>query len=213
MTEWRRCRQQFNRLERLGRVRLSQNFFMRDFLHSEIATSFGIPNLPDDQELAIEAGMHLCSELLEPLNATFGRISIRSAFRCSKINAIGHMNKLNCAANSSNAAHHIWDVRDSDGCIGATACVVVPWFVDRFGSGADWRSMAYWIHDHLPYSEAEFYRGGGLCVIGLSWHERPKKNITSWMAPRRLLRNAHVKGCYSDWYSGFPRLKHASDVR
>ena len=61
-------------LEDLGRVRLSKNFFLRDFLHSEIAEFYGIPNIPDDPELAIEAGRKLCGELLEPLEATFGRL-------------------------------------------------------------------------------------------------------------------------------------------
>ena len=68
-------------LENLGRVRLSDSFFMRDFLHSEIADFFGIPNLPDEPELAIAAGRRLCLELLEPLQATFGRLAIRSAYR------------------------------------------------------------------------------------------------------------------------------------
>lgn len=49
-------------LEKLGRVRLSQNFFMRDFLYSEISQIAGIPNIPDDPELAIAAGKNLCEE-------------------------------------------------------------------------------------------------------------------------------------------------------
>ena len=53
-------------LEQLGRVRLSSSFFMRDFLHSEIADLHGIPNIPDDPDLAIAAGRRLCEELLEP---------------------------------------------------------------------------------------------------------------------------------------------------
>jgi hypothetical protein len=32
-------------LENLGRVRLSTNFFMRDFLHSEIADFYGVANI------------------------------------------------------------------------------------------------------------------------------------------------------------------------
>lgn len=32
----------FNKLEELGRVRLSTNFFMRDFLYSEIANFYQI---------------------------------------------------------------------------------------------------------------------------------------------------------------------------
>ena len=54
-------------LEDLGRTRLSPSFFLRDFLHSEIAALAGIANIPDDPALAIEAGRHLCAELLEPL--------------------------------------------------------------------------------------------------------------------------------------------------
>jgi hypothetical protein len=39
-------------LEQLGRVRLSSSFFLRDFLHSEIANLQGIPNIPDDPDFA-----------------------------------------------------------------------------------------------------------------------------------------------------------------
>jgi hypothetical protein len=69
-------------LEELGRVHLSRSFFMRDFLHSEIANFYGMPNIPDDPDLAIHVGKRLC-ELLETLAATFGRIAIRSAYRSS----------------------------------------------------------------------------------------------------------------------------------
>ncbi|MGO8484872.1 hypothetical protein AB9F39_37450, partial [Rhizobium leguminosarum] len=53
-------------LEDLGRVRLSQNFFLLDFLHSEIADFYRIPNIPEDPDLALETGKRLCEELLEP---------------------------------------------------------------------------------------------------------------------------------------------------
>lgn len=66
-------------LETLGRVRLSENFFLRDFLYSEIAVIHGFANIPDDPDLAIAAGKALCETLLEPLQARFGKISIRSA--------------------------------------------------------------------------------------------------------------------------------------
>ena len=55
-------------LEEFGRVRLSASFFMRDFLHSEIADFCGIPNIPDAPEVAIAAGRNLCELLLEPLH-------------------------------------------------------------------------------------------------------------------------------------------------
>jgi len=73
-------------LEDLGRVRLSPNFYMRDFLYSEVANFYGIPNIPDNPDLAIEAGRQLCEQLLEPLNATFGRVCIRSAYRSVRRN-------------------------------------------------------------------------------------------------------------------------------
>ena len=77
--------------ERLGRVRLSPSFFMRDFLYSEIANMHGITNLPDDPDLAVAAGTRLCEEVLEPLQATFGRIAIRSAYRSPALNAYGNL--------------------------------------------------------------------------------------------------------------------------
>lgn len=78
-------------LEQLGRVRLSPSFYMREFLYSEVANFYGISNMPDDPDTAIEAGKHLCEELLEPLQATFGRLSIRGI----KTSLNGHAIKAN----------------------------------------------------------------------------------------------------------------------
>ena len=102
-------------LEDLGRERLSKSFYMRDFLYSEIANFHNLANIPDNPDLAIANGRKLCDELLEPLNATFGRIAIRSAYRSSFVNQFGNDNKLGCASNESNFAGHIWDVPDADG--------------------------------------------------------------------------------------------------
>lgn len=43
-------------LEEFGRIRLSRSFFMRDFLYSEIANFYGVPNIPDNPALAVEVG-------------------------------------------------------------------------------------------------------------------------------------------------------------
>jgi hypothetical protein len=172
-------------LEKFGRVRLSHSFFMRDFLYSEIANSYGAQNIPDNPDLAIEVGKRLCGELLEPLNATFGRIAVRSSYRSPSINKLGNDKGHNCASNESNFAGHIWDCEDAEGFKGATACIVVPWFLDRFESGADWRALAYWIHDHLPYSELQFFPK--LCAFNINWHEKPRKSIASFIAPKGKL--------------------------
>lgn len=120
----------YRQLEDLGRVRLSENFYMRDFLYSEIAYAEGIPNLPENPELAIEAGKQLCERVLEPLQAGVGRLAIRSAYRSPAVNAKGaeNNNQYSCAGNERNRAAHIWDQRDEHGRMGATACVVVPAF-------------------------------------------------------------------------------------
>jgi hypothetical protein len=112
--------------EDFGRVRLSSSFYMRDFLHSEIGDIHGISNLPDDPELAIMAGKLLCEHLLEPLQATFGRIAVRSAYRSPAVNALGNARYKSCGSNERNAARHIWDCRDRHGFIGAMASIVVP---------------------------------------------------------------------------------------
>lgn len=194
-------------LEEFGRTRLSPSFFMRDFLFSEIAAMNGMSNLPTDPDLAIETGKRLCRELLEPLNATFGRIAVRSAYRSEEVNGFGAANKLNCASNAANFAAHIWDRRDSDGYTGATACVVIPWFADRYAAGADWRAMAWWIHDHLPYAALTFFPK--LAAFNISWHERPERRIDSYIAPKGTLTKPGMdnwKGSNAEWYEGFPSI-------
>ncbi len=198
-------------LENFGRARLSQSFFMRDFLYSEISQITGLANIPDNPDLAIKAGTRLCTELLEPLNATFGRIHIRSALRASAVNARGaqHRNQFNCSKNDNTLADHIWDRLDRNGHMGATACIVIPWFADRYACGADWRTLAWWLHDHLPYSEICFFPK--LCAFNLGWHERPKRVIKSYIAPKGTLTRpgmANHCGGHEANYPGFPNLKH-----
>jgi hypothetical protein len=181
---------------------------MRDFLYSEIANYYGMSNVPENPDLAIEVGKHLCEELLEPLNATFGRIAVRSAYRSPTVNAFGNEKGHNAASNESNYAGHIWDYLDSDGCKGATACIVVPWFADRFAEGADWRALAYWIHNHLPYSSLYFHPK--LCAFNISWHEKPKRRIRSYIKPRSdLVDGEPVNPAVADFYAGFPKFRPA----
>src|SRR5262247_127845 len=92
-------------LEDFGRVRLSPNFFMRDFLYSEIAGFHGLPNLPDDPGLAVTVGRQLCQTLLEPLQAAFGRLAIRSGFRSRRVTTFGQR-RGECGGIKVNAAYH-----------------------------------------------------------------------------------------------------------
>lgn len=194
-------------LTELGRVRLSPSFFMRDFLYSEIANWAGLRNIPNDPDLAIASGRRLCEELLEPLQATFGRIAIRSAYRSEAVNAYGNENGQPCASNERNFAAHIWDRRDEAGRMGATACVVVPWLLDRRPNGTDWRSMAWWIHDHLPYSSLYFFPK--LYAFNIQWREQPERRIDSYAEPRGCLTKPGMddhEGDHAHWYASYPEL-------
>ena len=199
-------------LEELGRVRLSLNFFMRDMLYSEISNFHGIPNIPDDPELAIAAGTRLCEELLEPLHATFGQVSIRSAFRCVAVNDYGYERRAkgySCGETTWNHSRHVWDRRDEEGCMGATACIVIPWFLPRCEAGMSWPPMAWWVHDHLPYSDMVFF--STYAAFNLRWHEKPRRCIESYtLTSKGYLTKPDMPnhtGDHSAEYPGFPELR------
>ena len=169
-------------------MRLSPTFFLRDFLLSEIAVLHGIPNIPDAPDLAIAAGRQLCRNLLEPLKATFGHIAIRSAYRASAVNAFGNANGLNCA------------------------CIILPWVADLYAKGADWRALAWWIHDHLPYSRLQFFPK--LAAFNINWHECPVRRIDSFISPKGCLTKpglANHAGDHGEWYQGFPELSFSAN--
>ena len=192
-------------LENLGRVRLSPSFFMRDFLYSEIAQIEGIANIPDDPDAAIEAGKQLCTNILEPLQAQFGRISIRSAYRSPEVNQIGNEKGFNCASNEANYGHHIWDYKDSNGHQGATACIVVNAFVDYYEKTGHWQALAWWIHDHIPqYSHMSFFPK--LAAFNIRWCEQPEKEIHSYIEPKGILTKPgmdNFDGDHSAEYADF----------
>lgn len=171
-------------LEAFGRIRLGRHFFMRDFLYSEIGNFHAVPNLPDNPDLAIKAGRKLCEELLDPLEETFGRVAVRSGFRSQDLNRYGNENNLKCARNEANYGGHIWDVLDN-GKMGAATSVAIPWFSDQYEHGRDWRDLAWWIHDHLPYSTMWFFPK--LAAFNIGWRENPHRTISSYIAPRGKL--------------------------
>jgi hypothetical protein len=183
-------------LDEFGRIRLSPSFFMRDFLFSDIASIHGIANVPDNPDLAIKAGGRLCTELLEPLQEKFGRLVIRSGYRSCEVNGLGNRMQregkagYSCASNEANYAKHIWDRTDSNGYMGATACIVLPAFADAFPVEGSWTKLAWWIHDHLPYSSLYFFPR--LWAFNISWHEVPERRIDSYATPRGCLTKASM---------------------
>ncbi|MGV3681817.1 MAG: hypothetical protein ACO1PM_19190 [Acidovorax sp.] len=209
----------YDQLDRFGRVRLSKNFYMRDFLYSEISAwhSGGsadgahhqLRNVPDHPDIAIEAGTQLCNMLLEPLQATFGRIAVRSGYRSPAVNAFGNAKGLNCGSNESNFGAHIWDYPDvARKELGAMACIIVPWQQDRL-SHHPWTEMAWWIHDHLPYSTLQFFASG---AFNIGWQETPQRVVRSTVAPQKLTAPgmSNHEGHHSDEYPEYPELKRTT---
>ncbi|MCV3270428.1 hypothetical protein [Roseobacter sinensis] len=174
-------------LETLGRVRLSRHFYMRDFLYSEIGNMHQVRNVPPDPDLAIETGRMLCTQLLDPLEETFGRLAIRSGYRSPELNGYGNRNRLNCAANDNPIECHIWDRGRGAAAIAGTS-LAIPWFADQYQAGRDWRDLAWWLHDHLPYSEIWFFPK--LAAFNLVWRPEPRRTISSYIAPKGMLLRA-----------------------
>ena len=109
---------------------------------------------------------------------------MRSGYRSPSLNGFGNIHGLNCAANENPIECHIWDRGVADDAI-AGATIVVPWFADQYEKGRDWRDLAWWIHDHLPYSEMWFFPK--LAAFNLVWRPRPLRTISSYIAPRGML--------------------------
>jgi hypothetical protein len=206
-------------LDELGRVQLSKSFFMREFLYSEISQIEGIPNIPDDPDLAIAAGRKLCTEVLEPIQDALGRISVRSAFRACTVNEKGAENKnqYNCASNEANYGGHIWDVKGEKGYMGATACIIVTSFIPYYEQTRDWTALAWWIHDHIDaYSSMEFFPR--YAAFNISWHENPEhpKKISSFVVNPHTQKKGiltrpemeNFSGSHEDSYQDFIQQLH-----
>jgi len=199
-----------NTLTELGRVRLSEHFFMRDMLYSEIANLHGIPNIPDYPDLAIEAGTNLCQKVLEPIYRAFGGVTVRSAYRSPSVNDFGNKQQAlgksgySCGSNESNYAGHIWDYR-LNGFLGATATIVIPAYLAYFEKHGDYRPLAWWIHDHIS-EQAGMYFFPKLCAFNISWFEGPSdQGISSYAVPKGTLTKRgmdNFNGDHSEFYSG-----------
>lgn len=171
----------YEALDRIGRIRLSESFFFREFLYSEIAQVHAIVNAPVDLELAEFSGKHLCNEILEPLQSKVGRVWVRSGYRSGQLNTLGNQLKLNCASNVKNRARHIWDLKDEQGFAGASACIVIPRWLDYYHESNDWVSLALWLAHHIPaFDEMCFFKNQ--CAFNIRWYEgKPNKTIKTYI--------------------------------
>lgn len=70
-------------------MRLSDNFTLEEFLHSDMAVAKGIDNIPGDG--VVENLTKLVTRVLQPLREKYGKpLSINSGYRCPELNkAVG----------------------------------------------------------------------------------------------------------------------------
>jgi hypothetical protein len=192
-------------LTELGRVRLSEHFFMREMLYSEVANLHAVPNIPEDPAAAIFAGEQLCQRVLEPLRKAFGHVAVRSAYRSPTVNDFCHQRYQQgdvacfCSDNGYNAARHIWDRRDDKGFAGATASVVLPAHIEHFERTRDWQSLGWWIRDHIAdYEEVIFMPW--LCAFNIRWYEGPRSRAIRYSdgTRREVLTEAGAPGFDGD---------------
>jgi hypothetical protein len=199
-------------LEDLGRIRLSRHFQMRNFLYSEVANIHAVPNIPDDPDLAIEAGRKLATQLLDPLVETFGPIDIRSGYRSIALNDFGStkVKPQKMAATPKNFAAHIWDRRDAKGRLGACVTVGIPWFAAQYNDGRDWRDLAWWLFDHLDFHEVYFFPKDA--AFNLTWRDDPQHRILSYIQPKgTLFRPGDMADPFrAQRYADFPAFRGIS---
>lgn len=87
---------------------------------------------------------------------------------------------------------------------------MIPWFADQYDQGRDWRDLAWWVHDHLPYSEMWFFPK--LAAFNLVWRPEPLRTISSYIAPRGMLLRAgqapdEDQGTRAARYADFPPFR------
>ena len=195
------------KLNALMRIQLSESFFLRDFIYSEIAAEMGLNNIPTDVDLAVKAGRQLCENVLEPIQAVWGRIHIRSALRSETVNRLGNDLQAACARNETSYAGHIWDRRDKNGYMGAMACIVIPRYVPYYTKTGDWTSIAWWIHAHIPAYRSLFFFPQ-LCAFNIHWHEdqTQPKYISSYIDDPNTghRKSILLKDQVSDYYAKIP---------
>ncbi len=209
-------------LTELGRMRLSDSFFMREMLYSEVGNFHRVSNIPEDPDLAIAAGRNLCRRILEPLRNALGQVCVRSAYRSPTLNAFCNERYRAgdtacwCVDNEANYAEHIWDRRDADGFLGATATVVIPGYLDYYERTQNWRSLAWWLRDHIAeYAQIFMFRR--LCAFNIRWYEGPSDQAIVYLDPplREVLTNrnmANFAGEHRALYADVPFLAARTQV-
>ena len=78
-----------------------------------------------------------------------------------------------------------------------------------------WRAMAWWIHDHLLYSEIKFFSKKKLtyAAFNLRWSEREERSIDGPGKQSGEFKKGErsYPGKHEAEYPGFPKLKRPTE--
>jgi hypothetical protein len=75
--------------------------------------------------------------------------------------------------------------------------------LDSCGIAEQGPAVAWWIHDHLPYSILWFFPN--LLAVNIRWREEPERRIDSYAPPRGCLTKPGMHkhgGVHGEWYEG-----------
>jgi hypothetical protein len=70
-----------------------------------------------------------------------------------------------------------------------------------------WQELAWWMHDHLDYSEIYFFPK--LAAFNIQWREHPERRILSYIQPKGVLlgpEQAGAPGLNADKYQTIKQL-------
>lgn len=172
--------------EALARVRLSQNFILRDFLFSTDAAVHGFNNFPENPDMVVRAGRELCEKVLEPVLAQWGRFAITFAYQSREaLEFKWPQEKRDTKSHNSNPHH--WD-RGSFGDEIYARLDILPFCVED--GLVDRHEFGHWLMHNLDIDLLmQWSRSNVYCIsigpkprrIWLEWGEMDAPRCTVYM--------------------------------
>ena len=160
--------------EALARVRLSQNFILRDFLLSTDAAAHGLSNFPDDPDMVVRAGKELCEKVLEPVLAKWGRFAITFGYQSREALEFKWPQEKRQTKGRNSNPHH-WD-RGSFGDGIYARLDILPYcvedgLVDRYEFGQ-------WMMHNLDIDLLQQFSRGSVYCVSIS--PKPRRIWLEW---------------------------------
>ena len=197
-------------LEKLGRIRLSEHFFMREMLYSEIANFPRHPERagrsrprhrrgtgnPALRRAARAVARHLRARL-DPLRLPLRRgqhlrpRAIKQGLQLRRNDLELRAPRLGPGAMPTAA----WEPPPASSSPGSSRATE---------AGTPWQAMAWWVHDHLPYSDMAFFPT--YAAFNLRWCERPAQRIESFARAQGMPHQARHGEPRRRPFPGVPRL-------